>query len=98
MVKLEFKSTDEFEKLFRSKSKAVTDAIFQAIEEAVESNVKTANLFQISFEEADIEYEITLPSSQWGTALQSCLEFYTNLGESDSAIDVFLLQKKTKNK
>ena len=94
MVKLHFKNTEEFEKLFKTRDEQVTDAIVEGIQEALSFNKKTAQLFEISFEEVELSYEISLPSNQWNTALESCLKHYTDIQESDKAIDTYLLQKE----
>lgn len=93
MVKLHFENTNEFEKLFRTKDESITDAIVEGIQDAISFHKKTANLFQISFENVDLVYEISLPSSQWDVALENCLEHYRNIEQSDKAIDTYLLQK-----
>lgn len=94
MKKIKFQNTDEFERVFKKRDLEITDSIYESIEEASNSKKKTANLFEISFEDVDITYDITLPNSQWETALQACLDIYTELSESDKAIDTYLLKKR----
>lgn len=94
MVKLHFENTHEFERLFKNKDEKVTDAIVLAIQEAIKFQKKTAYLFEISFEDADMNYEISLPSSQWETALNECLKHYETLDSADKAIDTYLLRKE----
>lgn len=96
MVKLHFKNTDEFERVFKAKDEEVTDAMVQGIQESLSFHKKTAHLFEITFENADLVYEISLPCSQWETALQTCLKHYTDLESSDKAIDTYLLQKEVR--
>jgi hypothetical protein len=96
VVKLHFKNTDEFEKVFKVKDESITDAIVQGVQEAVSFQKKTAQLFEISFDEVDLAYEISLPSSQWETALENCLDHYREIEESDKAIDTYLLQKEVR--
>jgi hypothetical protein len=96
VVKLHFKNTDEFEKVFKVKDESITDAIVEGVQEAVSFQKKTAQLFEISFEEVDIAYEISLPSSQWEIALENCLNHYREIEESDKAIDTYLLQKEVR--
>ena len=74
MVKLHFNTTDEFEGLFKRKTIAVTRAIIQGIEQAMQVNKRSAALFEVTFEEAEMVYEISLPQSQWTIALESCLK------------------------
>ena len=96
MVKLHFETTEEFEQLFKSKTLSVTNAIYIGIEEAVIKNRRSANLFQITFEQADMMYEISLPSSQWVSALEKCLEHYHKEELADEAIDCWKLLEAVK--
>ena len=97
MVKLKFTNTSEFETLFRKKTKAVTDGIVMGLENALSNRNKSADLFSISFEDVELAYEITLPQSEWTTALQSCLDFYHEKGdETDKCIDTWKLLEACK--
>mgnify|MGYP003625948484 CR=1 FL=1 len=93
MKKLHFQNTEEFETLFKRKDRTITDTIVSAINEAYQSKKKTAKLFQVSFEDVEIAYDIDLPSTQWELALETCLAHYQKEEESDLAIDTYLLQK-----
>ena len=93
MKKLHFENTDEFERVFKAKDEEVTDAMVEGINEAFSYQKKSAELFEITFQDIDIVYEITLPSTQWEIALETCLNHYRDLEQSDKAIDVYLLQK-----
>tara|TARA_B100000497_G_scaffold12632_1_gene14406 strand:- start:667 stop:969 length:303 start_codon:yes stop_codon:yes gene_type:complete len=93
MKKLHFENTDEFERVFKAKDEEVTDAMVEGINEAFSYQKKSAELFEITFQDIDIVYEITLPSTQWEVALETCLNHYRDLEQSDKAIDVYLLQK-----
>lgn len=94
MKKLKFETTDEFERVFKKHDREITNSIVAGIEGAFELQRKNAKLFEISFTGVDLKYEISLPSSQWEIALESCMDHYRQLEESDSAIDVYLLQKE----
>lgn len=96
MKKMQFENTDEFERVFKNTDKEITDAIYQGIIEAYNSKKKSANLFEISFKDAELVYEITLPSNQWELALESCMDHYRNIDETNSSIDVYLLQKEVR--
>lgn len=96
MVKLHFESTEEFETLFKSKKKSVTDSIVLGIEEAMQANKRSANLFEVTFENADMMYEISLPCSQWTQALEKCLEHYHKLELPDEQIDCWKLLEAAK--
>ncbi len=93
MKKLHFENTDEFERVFKATDEEVTDAMVEGIQEAFTYQKKSAELFEITFEDADLVYEITLPSTQWELALETCLNHYRDLEASDKAIDTYLLQK-----
>ena len=92
MKKLHFENTDEFERVFKATDEEVTDAMVEGIQEAFTYQKKSAELFEITFEDADLVYEITLPSTQWELALETCLNHYRDLELSDKAIDTYLLQ------
>ena len=96
MDKLHFESPQEFETLFSNNNIKVTNAIVKSIQEAMTSRKSTALLFEITFEEHDNLYEISLPQSQWSTALQSCLDHYHRLDMADQAIDTWKLLEAAK--
>lgn len=97
MVKLTFKSTEEFTNLFTSKKKKVTDAIVQGIESAMNKKKRTADLFEVTFEEAEQMFEITLPSVEWETALTAALDHYHSIEANDECIDTWQLLEKVKS-
>ena len=96
MVKLHFKNTDKFEILFRSKTLKVTDAIVSGIEKAMQANKKQANLFEITFEEIETAYEISLNRSEWTNALENCLDHYHSLELADQQIETWKLLEAAK--
>lgn len=96
MVKLHFKDTSEFEGLFKRKSLSVTQSIVNGIEEAMSKNKRSAALFQITFEHVDMMYEISLPQSQWTTALESCLEHLHAENLANEEIDCWKLLEAAK--
>ena len=96
MVKLHFESPQEFETLFSKNNIKVTNAIVKSIQDAMTSGKRSALLFEITFEEHDNLYEISLPQSQWSTALQSCLDYYHKLDMADQAIDTWKLLEAAK--
>jgi len=97
VVKLHFHNTDEFETLFKTKTLSVTKAIIQGIESAIMSNKKTANLFEITFSEVELMYEISLPQSQWINALENCLEHLHAEELTDEQIDCWKLIELVKS-
>ena len=96
MKKLHFESTEQFVTLFQSKRKDVTDSIVESIEQAMGNSKKTALLFEITFEDAELMYEISLPASQWPSALEKCLEHYHELGLANEQIDTWKLLEASK--
>lgn len=91
MVKLHFNSTEEFEGLFKRKTLSVTRSIVSGIEKALQDRKNTAPLFEISFEDVDMMYEISLPKSQWLPALENCLEHLHSEDLTDEQIDAWKL-------
>mgnify|MGYP001239502876 FL=1 len=91
MKKLHFESASEFERLFQNQNREVTDAIVNGIERAMEANVKTADLFTITFDKSEHMYDISLPQKHWVVSLESALEFYTDNKCTDEAIDCWKL-------
>jgi FKBP-type peptidyl-prolyl cis-trans isomerase (trigger factor) len=96
MAKLHFNSTEEFESIFKRKSLSVTRSIIQGIEEALQKNKRTALLFEITFDQVDTMYEISLPKSQWQTALESCLEHLHKENLANEEIDCWKLLEAVK--
>ena len=96
MVKLHFNTTDEFEGLFKRKTLSVTRSIISGIEKAVQKNDRTAPLFEITFEEVDLAYDISLPRSQWQPALEHCLDHLHQEDLSDEQIDCWKLLEVVK--
>lgn len=96
MKKLHFSTPDDFEKAFKKSSLAITDTVVESIEEAMQSNRRSAHIFTISFEDMDIEYDISLGASQWVNALNKCLEYYHEFEQHDKAIDTWKLQEAAK--
>lgn len=96
MEKLHFKTTQEFESAFKNSNIEVTNAIVKAIEEAIASRKRSADLFQITFDGVEMLYEIALPQSQWTHALQSCLDLYHAQNKTDECIDTWKLLELSK--
>lgn len=96
MVKLHFNTTEEFEGLFKVKTLAVTRAIVQGIEKAVTLRKRSAPLFEITFDQVDLAYEISLPKSQWQSALENCLDHLHEEELADEQIDCWKLLEAVK--
>ena len=97
MIGLHFNSAEEFANLFKRKDKEVTDAIVKSVSEAIQQRKKTADLFEVSFEEAEVAYSISLPRVEWPVALQSCLDHYHALNLTDEQIDTWKLLEIVKS-
>ena len=69
MVNLHFENLEEFTSLFREKNKEVSDAIRLGVEDAMMKRKKTAELFQLTFADADDAYEKLLFLKLYGKQL-----------------------------
>lgn len=96
MVKLHFTTTDQFEGLFKNKTLAVTRGIVQGIEKAMVANKRNAPLFELTFDDVDTAYEISLAFSEWEFALQNCLDHLHEEGLADEQIDCWKLLEAVK--
>jgi len=96
VVELHFSSPEEFASAFSKHNEKVTDTIVKSIETALMEHKRTAPLFSVSFDDADVAFEITLGSNQWAQALQSCLDHYHELHRHDDCIDTWKLLEAVK--
>ena len=96
MVKLHFKSTEEFEGLFTKKTLAVTRSIVRGIELAIQKNGTRTKLFELSFEGAELAYEIALPQKEWLGALKTSLDHYHKNNLVNEQIDTWELLEVVK--
>ena len=97
MVRLHFDTADEFEGLFKQKSRKVTDAMVLGIEKAMLENKKSADIFQITFGEEEVAFDISIVRSEWKHALQSCLDHLHHENLTDEQIDCWKLLELVKN-
>jgi len=96
MKKLVFESTNEFSEYFKGKSPELTNTIVHAIRDAFMFHKKTANLFEISFDQSDSIFEISLSHKEWVVALENCLSHYHEWEMHDDEIDTWQLIKEIK--
>jgi hypothetical protein len=96
MKHLHFEHTDQFETLFKTNSREITDIIVHCIQDAFQFQKESADIFSISFGEDEVAFEISLPKSQWQTAVQKCLDSYHEWECTDEVIDTYLLLKSIK--
>lgn len=90
MTKLHFNTPEEFSTLFKSKNERVTDTIVVSIRTAIQNKKKTADIFEITFNDCEEAFIISLPSREWKHALSSCLDFYhKNSCDPDKSIDTW---------
>jgi hypothetical protein len=94
MKRFTFDALDDFETFFSGSNDGVTDAIVEGIREAVENKKKTANCFELGFDEGDDFYEVSLPLGEWPKALSACMTKYEQAERYDEAIDTFQLLKE----
>tara|TARA_R100000541_G_scaffold52393_1_gene60103 strand:- start:41 stop:346 length:306 start_codon:yes stop_codon:yes gene_type:complete len=92
MINLNFNTLEEFEQLFSYTNKKVVDGICNSINEAYLFSRKSAKIFNISFQDKEMSYEISLPLKEWPEALSTCLKYYEDNGESDQCIDTWKLK------
>lgn len=97
MVRLHFDRADQFEGLFKQKTRKVTDAMVLGIEKAMLENKKSADIFQITFGKEEVAFDISIVRSEWKHALQSCLDHYHSLNLSDEQIDTWKLLEAAKS-
>ncbi|HMS90621.1 MAG TPA: hypothetical protein PKC87_00150 [Candidatus Absconditabacterales bacterium] len=96
MKRLLVEGLSEFSDMFREKDVEMTTSIRDSIQEALDQNKRTANLFEVEFEGVETIIEISLPKSQWKIALENCLKHFHEWEMPDDEIDTFLLLKKLK--
>jgi hypothetical protein len=94
MKRLVVEGINEFSDMFREKDVEMTTSIRDSIQEALEQNKKTANLFEVEFEGVETILEISLGKSQWKVALENCLKHYEEWEMGDDALDTYLVLKK----
>lgn len=98
MTKLEFDSPEAFEAFFSEPNPNVVQGIVEGISHALEKDKDEALLFEISMEEDDGAYRVTLGKDQWKTAIQSCIKKYEEIEMWDGVLDAYELSKKLDEK
>ncbi len=96
MVKLHFKNPEEFESLFKSRDIRITNSVVKGIKEAMQKNARSAKLFELSFEGAELAYEIALPQKEWLGALKTSLDHYHKNNLVNEQIDTWELLEVVK--
>lgn len=91
---LHFNTIEEFNDMFENKTPEITDGMVSSISEALKFQKGTAKLYSITIGDEEYSYEVTLPKSQWETALDACIAKYTEWEANDAAIDTYLLKKE----
>ena len=94
MKRLLVEGLNEFSDMFREKDVEMTTSIRDSIQEALDQNKRTANLFEVEFEGVETIIEISLPKSQWKIALENCLKHFEEWEMGDDALDTYLVLKK----
>lgn len=98
MRKLQIQSIAELEDIFKNKSMDMTVNIRDSIQQAFNNKKKTALLFEIELEGMDTNFEISVTTKEWVTALENCLKHFEEWEMGDDAIDTYLLIKQLKQK
>lgn len=96
MKKLHFETIAQFEDAFTRSSRELTDSIVKGIELAILENKKSADVFSITFETYDGQFDISLPQTQWSSSLDACLKHYSELNLTDECIDTWKLMELLK--
>jgi|TARA_B100001093_G_scaffold259850_1_gene248386 hypothetical protein len=96
VVKLHFKNPEEFESLFKSRDIRITNSVVKGIKEAMQKNARSAKLFELSFEGAELAYEIALPQKEWLGALKTSLDHYHKNNLVNEQIDTWELLEVVK--
>jgi len=94
MKKLKIASVKDLDEIFKVESIEMITNIRDSIEEALRSNKRVAQIFEISMEDFDSTFQIELSRKDWTTALNNCLEHYEKWEMGDHALDTYLLLKE----
>jgi hypothetical protein len=98
MKEFEFDSMEDFDKMFDSSDpksiEEISTVIYEGIKNAMQNEESEADLFIISFRNADDGLEVSLQKDQWPIALENCQEKFHQLELFDQAIDVYNLRKQ----
>ena len=92
MRKIQIESLDQLNDIFKDKSVDMTNNIRESIQEAFNAKKKTALLFEIEFEGMDTNFEISITTKEWVTALENCLRHYEEWEHSDDVLSNSLKQ------
>jgi hypothetical protein len=96
MKKLQIQSVEDLGDFLKQRTVEITTSVRDSIQQAFEQKKKTAILFEISVEDTDICFEVSVTTKEWVTALNSCLADYQKWELEDDAIDTYLLIKSIK--
>ena len=98
MLVFEFESMEEFDTLFDSSDpesvRKISTAIYDGIREAIANGKNEAELFSLTFRNADDSLDVSLERSEWSIALENCQKKFHELEMYDEAIDVYNLRKE----
>jgi hypothetical protein len=96
MLELAFKSLLDMQDYFNSKEGKIFihKKLYEFISSNAKSDKKTIHAFNIYIEDHDVEFDVTLPKSEWGNILNRCFNVFEEFDMSDETIDCYLLIKK----
>jgi hypothetical protein len=96
ITSFEFETIEDFEEFAENARDRICSCILFSLDRAFEDKEEDTVLFDVSVKQDINIYEIFLNKAEWVTALNSCIEVFTNSNMSDEAIDAYLLIKKIK--
>lgn len=98
MLKLSFDTIEDYSEYFSTETPdrklELTRAVVENITKGLEKKRKTVLIFEVELREIGETYEVSLPSSEWPTAIRQCLKHYEDLEMVDDIIDTYLLLQK----
>lgn len=94
-----YSTVEEFEDSYEDIDVLVEHSkeIVKAISEGFSKKVKEVELFAIDIEKDDNYYVVKAKSSEWSSALESCLRHFEKAGLVDESIDAYQLIQIVKN-
>lgn len=95
MQELDFRDSTELKEYFEEVEEP-TDAIVDAIKEAIDTGSNSAKIYRVSVGGSSAIFEVTLSKKQWETALSQCLQTYQELDAIDKSIETWRILNSLK--
>jgi hypothetical protein len=96
ITSFEFDTVEDFEEFAENAREEICSCILFSLQKGYEDQEEDTILFDVTLKEDINIYEIFLNRAEWTTALDSCIEVFTDRNMSDEAIDAYLLRQKIK--